>query len=392
MANRQNVEEYINKEDEINLLDYWRVLVKHKLLIGVITIVAFAGSVIYSLTLPRIYISKASILPPQQEGSVGSGIISQLPGGWGSLAGGFLGSSTPSGVWMAILKSETIRDAIINHHNLMKTFKTNSMEDARNILGGKITIESSKEGIITLSVKDEDPNMAAALANAFVEELDKVNKGMVTTAGRRTRIFVEERLKDVKIDLTKAEETIKAFQERNRAVQLDAQSTAVMGAIGSVKGQIMAKEVELQTLLSYATPNNPQAELLKTQIEELKEKLWEMEEGKKISDNPSPKDIFIPTAKIPNLSLQYARLIRDAKVYQTLYEMLTQQYEMARIQEAKDTPTVQVLDTAKVPQKSTGPRKRQVVMLSSAIAAFFAIFVAFFLEYMEKLRTYKKPT
>src|SRR3990172_10697891 len=114
------------------------------------------------------------------------------------------------------------------------------------------------------------------------------------------RVFIEKRLNEAKIELTKAEEAIKAFQEGNRAVKLDDQSRAIIEAIGTIKGQLMAKEVELQTLLSYATPNNPQAELLKTQIEELKEKLWEMEEGKKISDNPSPKDIFIPTAKIPN--------------------------------------------------------------------------------------------
>lgn len=377
------------KDDEINLLDYWLVLVKRKLLIGIITVMAFAGSVIYSLTLSNIYVSSASILPPQQEGSIGSGIISQLPGGLGSLAGGFLGINAPSDVWIAILKSETIRDAIINRHNLMRTFKAQNMEDARITLGSKVNIELSKEGMISISVKDENPELAATLANAFVEELDKVNKGMVTTAGRRMRVFVEGRLKDVKVDLTKAEETIKAFQERNRAVQLDAQSTAIMAAIGSVKGQVMAKEVELQTLLSYATPNNPQAELLKTQVEELKAKLHEMEEGKKIPDNPSLKDIFIPTSKIPNLSLQYARLLRDAKVHQTLYEMLTQQYEMARIQEARDTPTIQVLDEAKVPQGGVVPKKRRIVMFSTVTAAFFAVFVAFFMEYIEKLRVRK---
>ncbi len=377
------------KDDEINLLDYWLVLVKRKLLIGIITVMAFAGSAIYSLTLSNIYVSTASILPPQQEGSMGSGIISQLPGGLGSLAGGFLGISVPSDVWIAILKSETIRDAIINRHNLMRTFKAKNMEDARNTLGSKVNVELSKEGMISISVKDENPEMAATLANAFVEELDKVNKGMVTTAGRRMRVFVEGRLKDVKVDLTKAEETIKTFQERNRAVQLDAQSTAILGAIGSVKGQVMAKEVELQTLLSYATPNNPQAELLKTQVEELKGKLHEMEEGKKIPDNPLLKDIFIPTSKIPNLSLQYARLLRDAKVHQTLYEMLTEQYEMARIQEAKDTPTIQVLDEAKVPQGGVVPKKRRIVMFSTVTAAFFAVFVAFFMEYIEKLRVRK---
>ena len=183
---------------------------------------------------------------------------------------------------------------------------------------------------------------------------------------------------------------MKAFQEGNRAVKLDDQSRAIIEAIGIVKGQLMAKEVELQTMLSYATPINPQAEILKTQVEELTEKLRELGEGKKSPGNPSSQDIFIPTAKIPDLALQYARLLREAKVQQTLYELLTQQYEMARIQEAKDTPTVQVLDEAKVPELKSKPSKRQIVMLSTITAGFFAIFLAFFLEYVEKVRVQEK--
>ena len=249
-----------------------------------------------------------------------------------------------------------------------------------------------QEGIITLSKKDEDPNMAAALANAFVEELDKVNKGIVTTSGRRMRVFVEERLTGVKVELTRSEEAIKAFQERNKAVKIDDQSKAIYEAIGAINGQLMAKEVELQTLLSYATPNNPQAGLLKTQVDELKEKLRELEEGKGSLDNQSPKNIYIPTARIPDLSLQYVRLIRDAKVQQTLYELLTQQYEMSRIQEAKDTPTVQVLDSAKVPEMQSKPNKRQIVMLATITAGFFAIFAAFFMEYIEKARMQERGT
>jgi len=142
----------------------------------------------------------------------------------------------------------------------------------------------------------------------------------------------------------------------------------------------------LQTLLSYATPNNPQAEILKTQIEELKEKIVELEEGKGLSTNPASKDIFIPTSKFPNLSLQYARLLRDTKVQQTLYELLIQQYEMARIQEAKDTPTVQVLDVAKVPEKSSKPNRKQIILVSTITAIFFSIFMIFFIEYLEKAR------
>lgn len=378
------------EEDEINLLDYWRVLVKRKLIIGLIVAFAIIASVIYALTLPPIYASTASILPPQQEGGGAGGIISQLSGGPGSLAGSFLGGQTPAGQWMAILKSQTIKGTIIRRFGLMKIFEAKTMEEAITTLDGMVKISKSKEEVLSITVEDKDPERAAALANAFVEELDRVNKGMVTTSGRRMRVFIEKRLNEAKIELTKAEESIKAFQEGNRAVKLDDQSRAILEAIGTVKGQLMAKEVELQTMLSYATPNNPQAEILKTQAEELTEKLRELGEGKKKPGNPSSQDIFIPTAKIPDLALRYARLLREAKVQQTLYELLTQQYEMARIQEAKDTPTVQVLDEAKVPELKSKPSKRQIVMLSTITAGFFAIFLAFFLEYVEKVRVQEK--
>ncbi|MBI5747020.1 MAG: lipopolysaccharide biosynthesis protein [Nitrospirae bacterium] len=378
-ANEERIE-----DDEINLLDYWKVLVKRKLLIGVIVGVAFVASIVYSLILPKIYVSTATIFPPQQESSPAAGIISQLPGGLGGLVGGLMGSSAD--LWIAILNSETIREPIINRFELMKVFETKSVESARNALKGMVKVSKSKDGIISITVEDKDPRMAADMANAYVEELDRINKSMVTTAGRRMRVFVEVRLKDAKVELVKSEEAIKGFQERNKAVKLDDQSRAVFEAIGSLKGQLMAKEVELQTLLSYATPNNPQAELLKTQVDELKEKLRELEEGKSRPGNPSTKDIFIPTSKIPDLSLQYVRLLRDAKVQQTLYELLTQQYEMARIQEAKDTPTVQVLDAAKMAEVRSKPKRRQIVMLSTITAAFFAVFAAFFMEYIEKVR------
>lgn len=374
-------------EDEINLLDYWKVLVKRKLLIGVIVGSAIVCSIIYSLILPEIYASTASIFPPQQEGSM-SGIASQLSGGLGALAGGVLGVTTPVDQWLAILKSEAIKDAVIQRFDLIKALKAKTRGDAINTLNGMINIQKSKEGIISVTVEDKDPQRAATLANAIIEELDRINKGIVTTSGRRIRLFVEGRLIEAKDELTKSENAIKGFQEKNGAVKLDDQSTAIIAAIGTLKGQLMAKEVELQTLLSYATTNNPQSEILRTEVNGLKDRLRELEEGKKIPDNPSSKGIFIPTARIPDLALQYARLLRDVKVQQTLFELLTQQYEMARIQEAKDTPTVQVLDIAKVPESRVKPKRRQIVMLSTIMAIFSGIFIAFFMEYIEKQKTY----
>jgi uncharacterized protein involved in exopolysaccharide biosynthesis len=310
---------------------------------------------------------------------------SQLTGGLGGIAGGFLGLKSPADLWVGILKSQTVRDGIVTRFDLMNAFKVPTLEDARAALNATVTVTKSKEDIISITVEDKNPEQAARLANAFVEELDKVNKRVVMSAGGRMRIFVEKRLTDGKAELAKLEEAVKAFQEKNGAVKLDDQSKAIIETIGKVKGQLMAKEVELQTFLSYATPNNPQAEILKSQIEELRGGMQELEEGK-IGDRRASKGLFIPTAKMPHLALQYARLLRDMKVHETLDTLLTQQYEMSRIQEAKDSPTVQVLDLAKAPESRTKPKRTQIVILSVFSAAFVAAFLAFFIEFRGKLQ------
>lgn len=372
--------------DTINLLDSWRVLVKRRKLIVLTVGFALIVSIGLSLILPTIYASTTSILPPQQESSLGMGMAaSQLAGGLGGLTGSFLGLKSPADLWVGILKSRTIFDAVITRFDLVKSLETATLEDARNTFGKMVSIKKSKEDIISITVEDKDPERAALLANAFVEELDRINKSIVMTSGGRMRTFVEKRLKEAQEGLSRTEEAVKEFQDKNGAVKLDDQSKAVIEAIGTLKGQLMAKEVELQTFLSYATPNNPQAEILRSQISELRQALLEMEEGKK-GGNSTPKSIFIPTSRIPNLSLQYARLLREAKIQLTLYELLTQQYEVARIQEAKDSPTVQVLDLA-VPGEKIKPKRTQIVLLSIFSAVFITVFLALFIESLEKMKT-----
>lgn len=311
---------------------------------------------------------------------------SQFAGGLSGLAGGFLGLKSPADLWVGILRSQTVRDAIIDRFNLMKIFNKKTIEDARSTLNKMVRVTKSKEDIISITIEDKDPQRAALIANAFVEELDRVNKSVVMSAGGRMRSFVEKRLAEGKVELEKIEGAVKAFQEKNGAVKLDDQSKAIIDAIGRVKGQLMAKEVELQTFLSYATPNNPQAEILKAQVEELKGGLRELEEGRK-EEHRSSRGVFIPTTKMPDLTLQYARLLRDMKVQETLYGLLTQQYEIARIQEAKDSPTVQVLDVAKVPGKKSKPERASIVLLSTFTAVLFAVFVAFFMEHIKKVKS-----
>ncbi len=376
----------MDQEEEINLLDYWRVLVKRKKYIALIGGMAFVTSIVVSLLLPKIYAAQTSILPPQQDTMSLAFGAKQMGGAMEGLAGGLLGLKTPADLWVGILKSNTVNDAIIDRFKLKEGFKTKTIEETRKALKDVVKILKEKEGIISITVEGRDPKRAAQMANAFIEELDKVNKQQVMTSGGRMRVFVEKRLLESKQALTKAEEAVRSFQEQNKAVKLDDQSKAIIGAVGALRGELMAREVELQTMLSFATPNHPKVGILQTEVEELKERLRELAEGKKERDNPRLKDIFIPTAKIPDLGLRYVRLLREVTIQETLHTLLTQQYEISRIQEAKDSPTVQVLDVAKVPEKKVKPKRTLIVLLSTFTAGFFSIFLVFFMEFLEKNR------
>ncbi|MCH7549156.1 MAG: lipopolysaccharide biosynthesis protein [Candidatus Krumholzibacteriota bacterium] len=377
-----------NDADTINLLDYWRVLVGRRRLIGIITGSAFVLSIIVSLLLPNIYRATSSVLPPQLDSPFGGNAFSQFASGAGEIGAGLLGMAGGSNdLWVGILESRTVRDAMIERFDLRELYGTKTIEDTRRALDGVVTIDKSRtEGIISISVEDKDPIRAAAMANAFVEELDRVNRGAVMTSGERMRVFVEERLAEAQDEGRRIEEAVRAFQETHHAVRLDEQSEAIIEAIGSVKGQLMAKEVELQTFLSYATRDNPRAEILQTEVTELKERMRELEEGDADADNPSRSSIFLPTDNIPAISMEYGRLVRDATRQATLVELLTLQYEMARIQEAKDSPTVQVLDVANPPEKRVKPKRSLIVFGATFFGAAVAVFVAFLLVYIERIR------
>lgn len=376
-------------EGVIDFLDYWNVLKKRKKIIVLVLVVSFVVSTVVSLLLPKTYSSSVYILPPQPELQVGNLISTQISqGGLGGLAGGILGNNTQADLWLGILKSEPIQDAIIERFKLKELYNKDYIEDARLALEKKVKIEKTKQDIIKLTVLDKSPESAANIANAYVEELDRINKNVVMTSGKRTRVFIGAKLKESEGELRRIEEQIKIFQEKHQAINIDDQSKAMIEAIGNVKGQLISKEVALETMLSYTTPNHPQAELLKREVDELKGKLRELGEGNSKGDRNS-KDVFIPMSKIPNIANQYVSLLRDQKVQETLFQLLRQQYEMAGIQEAKDTPTVQILNLAKPAEKRTKPKRRMIILFSTLSAVFVSILYIFLLEYLERTRLEK---
>ncbi len=367
-------------EDAINFLDYMIVLAKRKRLIIGITFGAAIITAIISLITPPIYKAETKILPPQQASSSAAQLLSQF-GGAAGLAGGAIGIKTPNDLYVGLLKSRPVLDRIIDRFKLMELYKAKSREDARRSLAGALKAQDDrKSGMITIGVENKDPKMAADMANAFVEELRNLNKGLAVTEASQRRLFFEEQLKDTKDALIKAEESMKGFQERTGAIKIDEQARAVIEGIAQLRAHIAAKEVQLKVMKTYATPQNPDIQRAEEELRGLREQLSRLE-AKGSGHNPDP---LMPTGRIPSVGTEYIRKLREFKYNEALYEILLKQYGAAKLDEARDAAIIQVIEKAIPPEKRIKPKRRQMVMIATFVGFFFSVFAAFFMEYIEK--------
>jgi tyrosine-protein kinase Etk/Wzc len=381
MDDEQRVEP--EKVDEINLLDYLLVLLKRKRLVITITLVLAIVTAAWSLITPKIYRAETKILPPQQSGVSGSQLLAQLSGVAGLGLGAAAAIRTPGDLYVALLKSRPVVDVIVDRFHLVKLYETNSREEARDSLLGNLKVQDDKKsGILTVGVEDRDPKRAADLANALVEELKRFNKGLAVTEASQRRLFYEEQLKDVKESLTKAEESMKGFQESSGAVKIDDQARAVIQSISILRAQIAGKEVQLKVMRTYATQQNPDIQRGEEELKGLREQLNRLE----AKGGRSGSDPLMPTGSIPQLGTDYVRKMRDLKFNEALFEILLKQYEAAKLDEARDATVIQVIEKAIPPEKKTKPKRTQMVMIAGIIGFFISIFAAFFMEFLERSR------
>lgn len=367
--------------DEINLLDFLIVLLKRKGLIIKTTLGIAIITAIISLIIPPVYRAETRILPPQGSVSSGLGLFSQLGGETGlSLAGGLLGLKTPSDLYAGFLTSNTVLDRIIDRFKLMELYDIEYRVDARKELLDNIDVSiDTKSGIITLEVEDKDPERATQMANAFVEELKNLTRGLAITEASQRRLFFEEELRNTKLSLMKAEEEFKKLQEKTGALKIEKQAEAVIEGIAELRAQIAAKEVELRVMRTYSTPNNPDLQKAEEALRAMKAELKKLEE--KGSTNPDP---LMPTGRMPEVEIEYIRKLRDLKFNETLYELLTKAYEAARLDEAQDAVVIQVIDKAIPPDKRAKPKRTLMVLIAAFTGFFLSVFIAFIAEYREK--------
>jgi uncharacterized protein involved in exopolysaccharide biosynthesis len=368
--------------DEINLLDYLIVVLKRKKMIIGVTLSAASITVLVSLLMTPIYRAETRILPPQQNSSgLASQFLAQFAGDASGLLSGTLGIKNPNDVYVGMLRSRTLYDRIIDRFGLMEIYEARYRSDARERLEESLSVESGKDGIIAIAVEDEDPERAARMANAFVRELKEITQDLAVTEASQRRLFFEEQLKRSKENLIRAEEDMKGFQEKTGAIKIEEQTAAVIESIARLRALIAAKVVELKVMKTYATSQNPDFQRVEEELSGMREQLAALEarEGKK----PDP---LMPAESMPSIGTDYIRKLRDLKYNETLFELMAKQYEIARVDEARDATVIQVLDEALPPEKRARPKRALMVLVTAFAGLFFSIFGAFFTEYMGNLK------
>jgi tyrosine-protein kinase Etk/Wzc len=268
---------------------------------------------------------------------------------------------------------------VIKRLDLEKVFKTQTPDETRRALEGSVKMQAGKDGIIAITADSKDPKMAAALANAFVEELGRKSVQLNLTKAGTERAFLEKRLEVVREDLKRAEEDLRSFELKNKAVKVDSQAAASIEGIARLKAEIVAREVQLASLRSYQTDESPEVKVLQAAIGKLRSQLGGL------AGSGSGGEGIPNIGSLPNLGLEYARRMRELKTQEAIYEQLTKQFEMAKLTEAKDSSSLQVLDDAVVPLKKSKPKRSLIVILATVTAFFIAVFTAFVLEYFGKM-------
>ena len=370
------MDEIENKDEiEINIPELLAKLARHKKIIGGITAGAAVVSLVISFLMTPIFRAETKILPPQQgSSSIAAQLLNQM-GGFASLASSAVGIKNPNEMYIGILRSRTVYDKIIDRFGLMKLYDVKYREDARNALAKALAAKSGKDGMIVVSVEDRDPKRAADMANAYVEEMIGVTKGLALTEAAQRRLFFEEQLKDVKLALASAEEGIKGFQEKTGALKIDDQARAVIQGIGNLRAQIAAREVQYKVAQTFATPQNPDLQRIEEELRGLKVELNKLEQ--KGGNSPDP---LMPTGRMPSVGMEYLRKLRDVKYNETLYELLAKQYEMAKLDEARDAAVIQIIDKAVQPERKVKPKRAAIVALSTFTGFLFSVFLIFYIE------------
>jgi uncharacterized protein involved in exopolysaccharide biosynthesis len=358
-----------------------RHFLKRVLLAGLLVSTAIA------FLIPKRYVATAQLMPPDFNSS--SALLAALPalsapgdaagaagGSVMSLANRLLGLNSPGLLMVGVLRSRTIEDELIERFGLMELYSARYIEDARKKLEGYTDIgEDSETGIISISVDDKSPERAAAMARAYTETLNRVLAQVNTSTAHRERLFIEQRLAEVKSELDDSAREFSQFASQNAAIDIPEQAKAMVGAAADLQAQLIASQAMLRGLQQVYTDDNPRVRQVQAQIAELETQLAKMG-GKNlnVADGSalSNDDVYPSIRQLPLLGVRYLDLYRRSRINEAVYELLSKEYEVIKIQEARNMPTVQVLDQPVIPQKKSSPRRLWIMLGGTTFCFLFA--------------------
>ncbi|MBV9083677.1 MAG: chain length determinant family protein, partial [Acidobacteriaceae bacterium] len=349
-------------------------------LVLLLPVVLATVATVVSLIVPQSFTATTKLMPPQQNQSIASAVMGQL-GGLASMAGKDVGLRNPSDIYTPMLRSRTIADRLIERFDLMKVYKSKLHEQARETLASMTDVVVGKEGTVSISVKDHSPQRSADLANGYVEELHKLTQNLAVTEAGHRRIFFEREVETAKDELAKAEENLKRTQENTGLVQLDGQAKAMIESIAAAKARVAAQEVQVQTMRSYATAQNPALMRAEQELSAMRGELARLE-----GNQAANSAVDLPIRKVPEAGLEYLRRVREVKYRESLLELLIKQYEAARVDEAKEAVVVQVLDKAYPPEIRSWPHRSLLVAEAGFGGFALAVALAFLLEAADRAR------
>jgi tyrosine-protein kinase Etk/Wzc len=357
-------------EQGVHLLDFLIILSKRRKFIFLFTIGAAVLGVLVALILPNMYIAVTLILPPAQNPSASSALLGQL-GGSSSLASvASLGMRNPGDMYVSLLRSRTVEDAVIQRFKLMNRYRSKNLSDARQKFEERSNVVLGiKDGLILISVADHDPNQAADIANGYVDEFRKFSANLAITEASQRRAFFQQQLLEAHEKLATAEEAMKHTEQATGVLQVDSQAKSLIESAELIRSQIGMKEVELQGIRSYATEDNPQVVMGEQQLAALKRQLAQLAG----TDQNSTSDMMVPGGKIAGAGMEYIRRLRDVKYYETIAELIGRQLEVAKQDEARQGAIVQVTDVAVPPDKKSSPHRAIIVLLITLVAFLTAV-------------------
>ncbi|MBN2104492.1 hypothetical protein JW835_10680 [bacterium] len=386
-------------KDKIKFIDFLYVLVQWRKLLIIHFFIVCAVAAAISLIIPKTFKASATILPPiSDEGDLGFGsLMNKLP-----LSGLGLGMgpvSEETSLVLAIINSRTIMETVARRFDLQKRYKVKNMEETVEILRKRVTLKLNDEGTITLGVKvitpyfsgkirdNEARILSRDITNFFIEAVDSLNRNIKVNKANRHRLFIEKRYQENINDLQTAEEALKKFQEIHGTVALPEQTVATVSAAAELEAQILEKEIELNILKTYVDTTHTKYLNVLNELNQLRKMRVDINKKPNIEIQNNEKNVLLPLELVPELGLEYFRLYREVKIQETILEFIMPQYEQAKIQESKDTPTIQVLDKAVKPDRRIQPKRALIVIISGFMCIVIFMIVVHFSIYIENMKT-----